>query len=78
MAAHGTASAWCAGVPGRDRLVLALGEHVIPIPETNRLRYLEENVAAAGLELAPEDLAELDALPAAVVPPLLTARRRAG
>jgi len=48
--------------------VLAQGDHVIPIPGTKRLRYLEENVAAAGLALAPQDLAELDALPASVAP----------
>lgn len=46
--------------------VLAQGEHVIPIPGTKRVRYLEENVAAASLALAPQDIAELDALPPAV------------
>jgi aryl-alcohol dehydrogenase-like predicted oxidoreductase len=39
--------------------VLAQGENLVPIPGTKRLRYLEENVAAADVELAPEDLAEL-------------------
>jgi aryl-alcohol dehydrogenase-like predicted oxidoreductase len=43
--------------------VLAQGENVVPIPGTKRLRYLEENVAAAGVELSAETLAELDALP---------------
>jgi aryl-alcohol dehydrogenase-like predicted oxidoreductase len=43
--------------------VLAQGEHVIPIPGTKRLAYLEENLGAANLRLEPEDLAELDALP---------------
>ena len=46
--------------------VLAQGEHVLAIPGTQRLRYLEQNVAAAGIELTPEELAELDALPAPV------------
>lgn len=46
--------------------VLAQGEHVLAIPGTQRLRYLEQNVAAAGVELTPEELAELDALPAPV------------
>ncbi len=46
--------------------VLAQGEHVVPIPGTKRLRYLEDNAAAAHVELSPEDLAELDALPAPV------------
>jgi len=43
--------------------VLARGEHVLPIPGTKRRRYLEENVAAASLELTAEDHAELDDLP---------------
>jgi len=46
--------------------VLAQGEHVIPIPGTKRVAYLEENVAAADLRLSDEDLTELDALPPAV------------
>ena len=46
--------------------VLAQGEHVVPIPGTKKLRYLEENAASATVELTPEDLAELDALPAPV------------
>lgn len=43
---------------------LAQGEHVVPIPGTRRRSRLEENAAAAGLRLTPDDLAELDALPA--------------
>jgi aryl-alcohol dehydrogenase-like predicted oxidoreductase len=46
--------------------VLAQGDHVVPIPGTKRIERLEENVAAAELTLSPEDLAELDALPAPV------------
>src|SRR3954468_5657408 len=34
--------------------VLAKGDDVVPIPGTKRLRYLEENVAAADLRLSPE------------------------
>jgi aryl-alcohol dehydrogenase-like predicted oxidoreductase len=45
---------------------LAQGEHVVPIPGTKRIAYLEENVAAASVELTDEDLAALDALPAPV------------
>ena len=41
--------------------VLAQGSNIVPIPGTKRLRYLEENVAAADVELDPEDLAWLDA-----------------
>ena len=44
---------------------LAQGEHVIPIPGTKRVEYLEENAAAAEVSLTPDDLRELDAIPAA-------------
>ncbi|MDQ6894624.1 MAG: aldo/keto reductase [Acidobacteriota bacterium] len=43
--------------------VLSRGEHVLAIPGTQRRKYLEENAAAAAIELAPEDLADLDAIP---------------
>ena len=43
---------------------LAQGEHVVPIPGTKRVRYLEENSAASDLALSASDLAELDAIPA--------------
>ena len=47
--------------------VLAQGEDVVPIPGTKRVRYLEENAAAAEVELTAGDLAALDAaVPAAV------------
>src|SRR3954468_14824355 len=42
--------------------LLAKGDDVVPIPGTKRLRYLEENVAAADLELGADVVAELDAL----------------
>jgi aryl-alcohol dehydrogenase-like predicted oxidoreductase len=45
---------------------LAQGDHVLPIPGTKRIRYVEENVAAASLELTPQDLAELDDVPQAL------------
>jgi aryl-alcohol dehydrogenase-like predicted oxidoreductase len=41
--------------------VLAQGSDVVPIPGTKRLRYLEENVAAADVDLDADDLAWLDA-----------------
>ncbi|MEV6620243.1 aldo/keto reductase [Amycolatopsis sp. NPDC051106] len=41
--------------------VQAQGEDVVPIPGTKRRKYLEENVAAASLELTPEDLAAIAA-----------------
>jgi aryl-alcohol dehydrogenase-like predicted oxidoreductase len=54
--------------PGQIALawVLAQGEHVVPIPGTKRIPYLEENVAAGDVLLSSADLAELDALPAPV------------
>ncbi len=40
--------------------VLGRGEDIIPIPGTKRRRWLAENVAAAELELTPEDRTRLD------------------
>lgn len=48
--------------------VLAQGPHVVPIPGTKRRRWLEENAAAVGVELTPQDLADLAALPRSVAP----------
>lgn len=45
---------------------LAQGPHVLAIPGTKRIGYLEENCRAAELELTGEDLADLDAMPEAV------------
>ncbi|WP_020498525.1 aldo/keto reductase [Sciscionella marina] len=42
--------------------VLARGEHVVPIPGTKRRRYLEENVAAAEIELSGADIAAIEAV----------------
>src|SRR5438477_517081 len=39
--------------------VMAQGDHVVPIPGTKRRRYLEENAAAADVELTAADLAAL-------------------
>ena len=47
---------------------LAQGNHVVPIPGTKRIRYLEENVAAAALMLSIDDLAELDSVPTPSAP----------
>ncbi|RNL81963.1 aldo/keto reductase [Halostreptopolyspora alba] len=44
--------------------VRAQGRYVVPIPGTKTPRYLEDNAAAAEVTLTPEDLADLDALPA--------------
>jgi aryl-alcohol dehydrogenase-like predicted oxidoreductase len=41
--------------------LLHKGEDIVPIPGTKRRKYLEENVAAAHIKLAPGEVAELDA-----------------
>ncbi|MGZ4353243.1 MAG: aldo/keto reductase, partial [Gaiellaceae bacterium] len=46
--------------------LLSRRDFVVPIPGTKRVRYLEENAAAAGLELSPGELERLSALPDAV------------
>lgn len=54
--------------PGQVALAwtLAQGAHVVPIPGTKRLAYLQENAAAAEVELSAADLGVLDSLPPAV------------
>jgi aryl-alcohol dehydrogenase-like predicted oxidoreductase len=42
--------------------VLAQGEDIVPIPGTKRRRYLEENISALDVHLAPEELAEIDTI----------------
>lgn len=49
---HGQAAKWGIGV--------------VPIPGTRRVRYLEQNVAALGIELTPPELSRLNALAARV------------
>jgi aryl-alcohol dehydrogenase-like predicted oxidoreductase len=54
--------------PGQLALawVLAQGEEIVPIPGTKRRSYLEENLAAAEVDLKQADLAEIEAaVPAA-------------
>ena len=48
--------------PGQLALawVMCQGDDVVPIPGTKRVRYLEENAAAAEIELTGEDLARID------------------
>jgi aryl-alcohol dehydrogenase-like predicted oxidoreductase len=41
--------------------VLAQGDDLVPIPGTKRRTYLEENAAAADIELTADDLARIDA-----------------
>jgi aryl-alcohol dehydrogenase-like predicted oxidoreductase len=46
--------------------VLHRGEHIVPIPGTKRVSYLEQNLAAAVLELSDADVAHIaEAVPAA-------------
>jgi aryl-alcohol dehydrogenase-like predicted oxidoreductase len=40
--------------------LLHRGDDIVPIPGTKRRRYLEENLAAASVHLAPEEVVELD------------------
>jgi aryl-alcohol dehydrogenase-like predicted oxidoreductase len=40
--------------------VLAKGDDTVPIPGTKRREYLEQNAAAADVELTPEDLERID------------------
>jgi aryl-alcohol dehydrogenase-like predicted oxidoreductase len=40
--------------------VLAQGDDIVPIPGTKRRSYLEENAAAADIELSDEDLSRID------------------
>ena len=40
--------------------VLAQGENIVPIPGTKRRSYLEENSAAAEIELTEDDLQRID------------------
>ena len=40
--------------------VLAQGNDMVPIPGTKRRKYLEENIAAAAVELSPGDLARIE------------------
>lgn len=42
--------------------VLAQGDDVVPIPGTKRRRYLDDNLAAATVELTADNLADLDQL----------------
>jgi aryl-alcohol dehydrogenase-like predicted oxidoreductase len=48
--------------PGQLALawVMAQGEDVVPIPGTKRRKYMEENAAAAEVELSDEELARID------------------
>jgi len=48
--------------------VLAQGEHIITIPGTKRLKYLEENIASENVQLTSEDLQSIEAImPAGIV-----------
>jgi len=40
--------------------VLAQGDDIVPIPGSKSRKHLEENVAAAEIELTPEELARID------------------
>jgi aryl-alcohol dehydrogenase-like predicted oxidoreductase len=40
--------------------VLAQGEDIVPIPGTKRRKYLEENAAAADIELTDDELSRIN------------------
>ncbi|NEA69010.1 hypothetical protein G3I56_42250 [Streptomyces sp. SID12488] len=42
-------------------LAWVIGQDVVPIPGTKRRRDLEQNAAAAAIELTPEEIAAIDA-----------------
>jgi aryl-alcohol dehydrogenase-like predicted oxidoreductase len=48
--------------PGQIALALLLSQKpwIVPIPGTNKLERVDENSGAAGVELTPEDLQEID------------------
>ncbi|MBN9629665.1 MAG: aldo/keto reductase, partial [Actinobacteria bacterium] len=46
--------------------LLSKGDDLAPIPGTRRVENLEQNVAAADLDLTPEQLARLDRVAAPV------------
>jgi aryl-alcohol dehydrogenase-like predicted oxidoreductase len=48
--------------------VLAQGEHIVPIPGTQRRKYLEQNLGALDVKLSPSDLADIDAALAPLTP----------
>ena len=48
--------------PGQIALAWTIAQGTVPIPGTRRIKYLEENVAAAeAIALSAEDLRKLDA-----------------
>ena len=40
--------------------MLTKGQDLVPIPDTKRRKYLEENAAAVNIQLTPDDEAELE------------------
>lgn len=41
--------------------LLSQGQDIVPIPGTKRIRYLEEDAAAVGIELTPAELSQIEA-----------------
>ena len=39
---------------------MAQSKHIVPIPGTKRIKYLEENAAAANIILSSDELKQLD------------------
>ena len=55
MAANHTGLQWSTVRNLALAWVLSRGEHVVPIPGTKRVPYLEENLAAADVELSEDE-----------------------
>ncbi len=51
--------------PAQLAIAWVLSKGMVPIPGTKRVKYLEQNLAAADITLSPEELAALEA----IVPP---------
>ena len=48
--------------PGQIALAWLLGQDIVPIPGTKRIKYLEENVGASAISLSARERAALEAL----------------
>jgi aryl-alcohol dehydrogenase-like predicted oxidoreductase len=57
-------AAECKATPAQVAIawLLSRGKDIVPIPGTKRIKYLEENAAAANVQLSPAHVAELDKL----------------
>jgi len=52
----------CTPSQARARLGAGAGPDIVPIPGTKQIKYVDENLGAADIALAPEELREIDAV----------------